>query len=164
MIEMVVASMLATLLGVLMAVAWATFGRPALEVEARARIAQEAIMAAESLSRDLGGFVADTEGRGGTLSQYRFVDWDLSYGNPLLLNFQGTGPGDPIVIRYEYDSQKGKLARSNSSTGVQTIIAAHVTGFSVTPDPNNANLARIELTITYRRFSGTYVLIGVKPS
>lgn len=164
MIEMVVASTLATLLGVLMAVAWATFGRPALEVEARARIAQEAVMAAESLSRDLGGFLADTEGRGGTLTQYCFQDWDLSYGNPLLLTFQGANPGDLIVISYTYDSDTEKLVRSNSSTGAQTAIAAHVAGFSVMPDPENAERARIEITISYRNFRGFHVLLAVKPS
>ncbi len=66
--EMVVATGLATLLMMLLATTWATFGRPALEVEARARIEQEGILAAQSLACDFGGFLADTPGRTGTMS------------------------------------------------------------------------------------------------
>src|SRR4051794_36326829 len=84
--ELVVASVLAALLMILLATTWATFGRPALEVEARARIVQEGVLAAQSIACDLGGFLADSPGRTGTLDQYRFKDWDLSHGDALLLN------------------------------------------------------------------------------
>jgi hypothetical protein len=160
--EMVIASVLATLLGVLLASACATFGRPALEVEARARITQEAILAAQSLACDLGGFLADTPGRTGTLSQYQFVDWDLSQGNVLLLNFQGASSGDLIVITYQL--QGNLLLRSNSATGVTMTVANYVTSFSIEPDPNNGSQARIQFTISFRYFTATYTLIGVSPS
>jgi prepilin-type N-terminal cleavage/methylation domain-containing protein len=162
MMEMIIASVLTALLGMLLAGACATFGRPALEVEARARITQESIMAAQSLACDLGGFLADSPGRTGTLSQYQFVDWDLSQGDVLLLNFQGGGSGNPIVISYQL--QGNQLVRSNSSTGVATTIANYVTGFTVAPVANNANQALITITIAFRYFTGTYTLIGVSPS
>ena len=63
---------LATILGLLLAMSCATFGRPALEVDARARITQEGILAAQSIACDLGGFLADSSGRTGTSSQYDF--------------------------------------------------------------------------------------------
>jgi hypothetical protein len=162
MMEMIVASMLAALLGILLAGACATFGRPALEVEARARITQESIMAAQSLACDLGGFLADSPGRTGTLSQYQFVDWDLSQGDVVLLNFQGASSNDLVIISYQL--QGSQLVRSNSSTGVTTTIANYVTGFTVAPVPNNAKQALITITIAFRYFTATYTLIGVSPS
>ena len=60
----------------------------------------------------------------------------------LLLNFQGASSGDLIVITYQL--QGNLLVRSNSSTGVTTTIANYVTGFSVEPDPNNANQVQIQ--------------------
>ncbi len=172
MMEMIVASMLAALLGMLLAQACVTFGRPALEVEARARISQESILAAQSLACDLGGFLADSPGRTGIYPQtsppspYQFVDWDFSQGSPpgtvLLLNFQGLSSGEPIVIKYELLGNQ--LVRSNSSTGLTTTIANYVTGFTVEPDPGNASCVQINITIAFRYFSATYTLIGVPPS
>ena len=94
LLETLLASVLATLLGLLLATSCATFGRPALEVDARARIAQEGILAAQSIACDLGGFMADSPGRTGTSSQYIFSGWDLTQGNALVLNYQGTTPTD----------------------------------------------------------------------
>ncbi len=159
---MVVGSILATLLGMLMAGACATFGRPALEVEARARIEQEAILATQSIACDLGGFLADGPGRTGTLGHYPFVDWDLSSGNVLLLNFQDSTTQDIVVITYEL--QGNLLVRTNSSTGVTTTIAKYVTNFSVSSVPDNAGQALIQFTIAFRYFTGTYTLVGVTPS
>jgi Tfp pilus assembly protein PilW len=162
LMELIIASMLASLLGILLATACATFARPALEVEARARIAQESILAAQSLACDLGGFLADSPGRTGTLNQYQFIDWDLSQGDVLLLNFQGASPMDLTIISYQL--QGNQLVRSNSSTGVVTTIANCVTGFAVAPVPGNANQALITITIGFRYFTGTYTLIGVSPA
>jgi hypothetical protein len=160
--EMVIGAVLATLLGVLLAGACATFARPALEVEARARIAQEAILASQSFACDLGGYLPDSPGQTGTLGQYDFVDWDLSSGNALVLNFQGAQSGDLIVITYEL--QGNLLVRSNSSTGVTTTIAKYVTSFSVTSDPDHVNMAIIQFTIAFRYFTATYTVVGVSPS
>lgn len=159
---MVIGSILATLLGMLLATACATFGRPVLEVEARARIEQEAILATQSIACDLGGFLADAPGRTGTLGHYPFVDWDVSNGNVLLLNFQDSTSQDIVVITYEL--QGNLLVRANSSTGVTTTIAKYVTNFSVSPVPGNAGQAFIQFTIAFRYFTATYTLIGVSPS
>jgi prepilin-type N-terminal cleavage/methylation domain-containing protein len=140
--EMIIASVLASLLMILLSVTWIGFGRPALEVEARARIAQEGILAAQAIACDLGGFLADSPGRtgsfliGGSSSPYQFLSWDLSQGDVLLLNFQGaTGnPGDLVIITYQL--QGNLLVRSDSSTGAATTVAKYVTGFAVAPNPN----------------------------
>jgi hypothetical protein len=162
LLDAVLASFLATLLGMLLAMSCATFGRPALEVDARARITQEGILAAQSIACDLGGFLADAAGRTGTPSQYKFSGWDLSQGNVLILNFQGASPTNPIVITYQQSGDQ--LVRYDSETGVTTSIAKYVTGFSVAPYPDNASQALIEFTVSFRYFTATYTLIGVPPT
>jgi hypothetical protein len=180
LVDVVVASVLASVLGVLLAMAFKTFGRPALEVEARARIAQEGILAAQSLACDLGGFLADPSGRAGTFQQgqgspgpYQFSDWVLTNENLLWLNFQGASPGNTITIKYEitpdpfYENQSPTrylLVRTDSSTGVATTVAKYVTAFTVAPNPDNSNQALIQITFSFRDWTATYTLIGVSPS
>jgi type II secretory pathway component PulJ len=161
LVETMLASVLATLLGVLLAMSCATFGRPALEVEARARLTQEGILAAQSIACDLGGFLTDNSGRTGTATQYVFFGWDLSQGNALVLNYYGATTSDLVVITYQLNGNQ--LVRYNSTSGVTTTIANYVTAFSVEPNPNNASQALIQITIAFRYFNSTYTLIGVNP-
>jgi hypothetical protein len=165
--EMVVSSALGVLLMMLMATTWATFGRPALEVESRARIEQEGILATQSLACDFGGYLADTPGRTGTMSvgaqnPYQFTGWNVSNSGVLLLNFYGATLSDVIAISYQLEGNV--LVRTNSSTGVSTTVARYVTGFSAAVDPNNLNHVVITLTIAYRNFTTTFTLVGVSPS
>jgi type II secretory pathway component PulJ len=161
LIEMMVAGFLASLLGILMALACATFARPALEVEARARIAQEATLATQSLACDLGGYLADSAGRTGDPTQYNFAGWNVSNPGVLLLNYQGASSGNTISITYELSGNQ--LVRYDSSTGVTTTIANHVTSFAVSVDPDNAAEVLIQFTISFRYFTASYTLIGVSP-
>jgi hypothetical protein len=161
LVEAVLGAFLATLLGLLLAMSCATFGRPALEVDARARITQEGILAAQSIACDLGGFLADSSGRTGTSTQYVFTGWDLSQGNVLVLNFQGTTSSDIIVITYQQSGNQ--LVRYNSTSGITTTIANYVTAFSVAANPDNPSQALIQFTVTFRYFSATFTLIGVSP-
>ena len=161
LIDAVMASFLATLLGLLLAMSCATFGRPALEVDARARLTQEGILAAQSIACDLGGFLADSTGRTGTATQYSFSGWDLSQGSVLVLNFQGATSSDLIAITYQLSGDQ--LVRYNSENGVTTTIAKYVTGFAVAPNPDNTSQALIQITVAFRYFTATYTLIGVSP-
>jgi hypothetical protein len=167
--ELVVATGLATMLLMLLASAWANFGRPALEVEARARIEQEGILAAQSLACDFGGFLADTPGRTGKMQtgqsapfQASNPRWDLGNPDVLLLNFYGSATSDSIVIGYQLHGNV--LVRTNYSTNVATTVARYVTGFSAVADPDNFNQVLITLTIAYQNFTTTFTLIGVAPS
>ena len=161
LVEAVLGAFLATILGLLLAMSCATFGRPALEVDARARITQEGILAAQSLACDLGGFLADSSGRTGTSTQYSFTGWDLSQGNVLVLNFQGATTSDLIVITYQQSGNQ--LVRYNSASGITTTIANYVTAFSVAANPDNSSQALIQITVAFRYFSATFTLIGVSP-
>jgi Tfp pilus assembly protein PilW len=170
MTELIVASALGALLMTLVATTWANLGVPALEVEARARIEQEGILAAQSLACDLGGFLADLPGRTGSMqtgasNTYQASGtppWDTSNPGVLMLNF--TGPGQPAVIVITYQLEGSQLVRTNSSTGVSTTVARYVTAFSAVPYPNNTSYLEITLTIAYRNFTSTFTLIGVPPS
>jgi hypothetical protein len=156
-----VASILAALLGFLLALSCASFGRSALEVESRARIVQEGILAAQSIACDFGGYLADSSGRAGDLTQYSLTSWDVSQPDLLILYFQGTSSSDVIVVTYQQSGDQ--LVRSNLSSGVTTTVARHLTGFSVGPNPQNAAQALIQITVTFRLFSSTYTLIGTSP-
>ena len=167
--EMVVATGLATLLMILLGTTWAAFGRPALEVEARARIEQEGILAAQSLACDFGGFLADIPGRTGAMqigvaSPYQMSSppWNVSTPGVLLLNFYGASTTEVIVVSYQLEG--GLLVRTNSSTGVSTTVARYVTAFSAAANPDNINQIVITLTIAYRNFTTTFTLIGVAPT
>ena len=96
-----VASILAALLGLLLALSCASFGRSALEVESRGRIAQEGVLAAQSIACDFGGYLADSSGRAGDLTQYSLTSWDVSQPDLLILYFQGTSSSDVIVVTYQ---------------------------------------------------------------
>jgi hypothetical protein len=157
-----VASVLAALLGILLALSCASFGRSALEVESRARIAQEGALAAQSLACDLGGYLADSPGRTGDSTQYSFASWDITQGNLLILYYHGTTSTDVIIVTYQLSGDQ--LVRCNQSSGVTTTIARHVTGFSVGPNPDNTAQAQILITVTFRYFSSTYTLIGISPT
>ncbi len=172
-IEMVIATFLTVFLALLLGAAMATFARPAAEVDGRARLALEACLAAEALARDLGGFLADNSGNPGALTQYKFASWSFSSdGTTLFLNFQGTNPGPPYVM-VTYQQQNYQLVRTQLTSGIQTVVASHVTRFFVEADPDNPNNAQIQLTLTYPdpssprnplpSFSGTYIFVGVPP-
>ena len=107
--EMVVAAVLATLLMSLLAMSWVAFGRPALEVEARARIAQEGILATQSIACDLGGFLADTPGQTGTLVPVSIRRLELLQQRCVPPELPGGELGDVIVITYQLS---GEPARS----------------------------------------------------
>jgi hypothetical protein len=168
-LEMVVATILASLLMVLLATTWANFGRPALEVEARARIEQEGIVAAHSLACDFGGFLADTPGRTGDYQdgnsnpyQASNPPWGLGTPGVLILNFYGASQSDAIAITYQLEGNL--LVRTNSSTGVTTVVARYVTAFSAVANPANSSQVMVTITIAYRNFTSTFTLIGVPPT
>jgi hypothetical protein len=162
MLDTLLASVLATLLGLLVATSCATFGRPALEVDARARITQEGILAAQSIACDLGGFHADTLGRTGTSTQYKFTGWDLFQSNALVFNYQGVDSSDLMAVTYHLSGNQ--LVRYSSASGVTTTVATNVTAFTYEPNPGNSAEALIRIEISFRYFKATYSLIAVPPT
>jgi hypothetical protein len=165
--EMLVATGLGVLLVMLLGTTWVAFGRPAVDVECRARIQQEGVLAAQSLVADFGGFLADTAGRQGTINatspnSYQFTGWDVSTPGVLLLNYYGSDQSSVVVVSYQLHGNL--LTRTNSSSGITTTVSRYVTAFAAAADPDNANHLIITITISYRNFTTTFTLVGVRPS
>jgi hypothetical protein len=170
MAEMAVAAFLTSLLGLLIGTAVATFVRPVVEIDGRARLAVEARLATESLARDLGGYLPDGADEPGDLSQYRLKRADV-VDNDLKLTYSGSGSDVEVV----YTVQNKRLNRRKSEAGndVDACVARYVTAFTasriVTDDGREA--VQITLSFTYPDagedasafFSNTYQLIGVLP-
>lgn len=94
--EMVTTTFLMTLLAMLLIMAWKTFGVPAVEVEARARLAVAANLAGASLAQDTGGYQVRLEGKTGPGDSvlvhrlYKFESWqpsDDAHPYPVRLRF-----------------------------------------------------------------------------
>src|SRR4051794_41712858 len=112
LIEMAVTSFLMTLLGMLLVLAWKAFGVPAVEVEARARVALAANLAAESLVRDLGGYQVRREGKSSAEDEvrvyrlYKFagrLEPDDGHPYPLRLRFSREDQAtSPVTLTISY--------------------------------------------------------------
>jgi type II secretory pathway pseudopilin PulG len=178
LIEAVVTCMLASLLALLLARGWATFARPAAEVEARARLEQEAILAAEALARDLGGYMPATFSTGNDLGRGQFVGWEWPGGTVLRLCFDGDPPNGNAdwqapdhVIKYEFVVDDpgqgiGRLVRSDEGANTSSTVARLASSLSVAPSPAGAqpvNQLAISLKLSYRDFTGIYTLTAIKP-
>jgi type II secretory pathway component PulJ len=167
-IEMTVAAAMLALLASLLGATWVGLCRPALESAWRCRLAQEANLAANALARDLGGTLANPEGRLGGLSDGVFVARMVPTSTWLRLCFHGGsdanlspkwGAPDTVI---SYQLQANTLVRWDENSGAVVTIARDVSGFSVTPLEDNSGLA-ITLAFSYRGLSLTYDLVTVDP-
>jgi hypothetical protein len=169
MAELIIGSLLTSLLGLLIGTAVATFVRPVVEIDGRTRLAVEARLAAESLARDFGGYLADVDGDAGDLTQYACQWPPAATADGLQLTFSGADDG-PVEVSYSV--QDRMLHRRKTAAGVDSdvSIARYVSGFSAEVEPDET--VTIVLTLTYpdagagasTYFSCTYKLIGMKPS
>ena len=159
LIEMTVVTFMLALLALMMAGAWKAFGRPAVDADARCRIAQEASLAAESLARDLSGYRAGPEGRLGDLDASRFLGRLPAVDGQLRLSFDDpSGPGGTAEVAYLVEADR--LVRHDLATGTAVVIARHVAGFEAVELGTGVE---IRLSFAFRRFARTYTLIGVDP-
>jgi prepilin-type N-terminal cleavage/methylation domain-containing protein len=166
LVEMTVVCFMLSLLASLMAGAWAAFGRPAGDVDARCRIAQEASLAAETLCRDLSGYLPGSDARLGGSASSKLVGRMEPENTSLNLCFdsQSSPNGaadwaspDTVVV---YFLASGILNRWDQSANVVTPVARYVTNFQAVDQGGSVS---IEITFSYRNFQRTYNLIGVDP-
>jgi prepilin-type N-terminal cleavage/methylation domain-containing protein len=173
LIEMVVATFLIAFLGTLVALAWKVFGVPAVEVEARARLALSANLAAASLTQDMGGYQIRLEGKTGPEDSvlvyrlYKFDSWQNTEDHICML-FKPENPASylkSITISYYVDSST--LVRKEVDTqavpevelpAVITTVATHVRKMVVDPNAN-----QVGITVSYWRYEGTYNLSAITP-
>jgi len=166
LIEITVSSILLALLVVLMGKIWYGMLRPTSYMAARARLDEEAALAAAALARDLGGYYSDPAGRLGTQNLYKFVGrmqvsnkqlW-LCYdaGNPPNGTADWTSPD--IVIDYELDGTS--LIRRNQSTNSTFVVAQYVQNLDFL---NLGDRVQIQITFSYRGITQTYTVVARDP-
>ncbi len=150
--EMALTSVLMVVVGLILSQAWVTFGRPAIASMARARLAQEANLAAESFAHDV-GLLASPAGNPAD-SRYQNVQGD---GSTLFLTIDR---GDGVLATVTYatdDNDPGKLFRTDAA-GKQ-VVATLVTGFhcqattaAVGPAGSAVPGVQIDLTLEHRTY------------
>jgi Tfp pilus assembly protein PilW len=168
MAELIIGTLLTSLLGLLIGTAVATFVRPVVEIDGRTRLAVEARHAAESLARDFSGYLSDVAGDAGDLTQYACQWPPVATADGVSLTFSGADDG-PVEVSYSV--QDKVLHRRKTVAGVETdlAVARYVGGFSAAVEADET--VTILLTLRYpdaaaasTYFSCTYKLIGMKPS
>lgn len=169
LLEATVVSGLMAVLAVILSSAWAGFGRPTTDVIARARVVRELNLAVDCLARDLGGSLADNEGRVGAKKQGQFVGWKLSgNGQQLSLCFDGftepngqadwiePTPDTVVVDRLE----GGKLVRWDQNANTTFTVARDLESMELSLQGDNL---QIRLTFKYRGITRTCTLVARTP-
>ncbi len=169
LIELVVASFLTVQMGMVLILTWKAFGVSALQVEERARLTVNANLAAESFTRDWGGYQIRSQALPAPNSStqvdclYKFSsclapDPITNHNYPLRLQFNSVNPpSSTITISYNYDPVASTLIRYDETANTSTTVASHVTALEVTPT-NPPPSFIISFTVSYRDFTGTYQL------
>ena len=148
--EMMVASVLMVLVGTLLANTWVCFGRPAISAVARARLAQEANLAAEAIAHDVGLLARPAQWQAD--SRYQNVQ---PSGSSLYLTIDD-GTGSVRTVTYTTDpNDPSNLIRIDS--GTNRVVARLVSSFQCTiatlplgPSGVSVSGVQIELTLTHR--------------
>ncbi len=149
-------------LALLISGAWRGLGRSSVDAVVRCRVAQEANLAVESFTRDLGGSLADQIA--GDRQIGRAVGRLVVGGSALWLCFDGDpadgdawGPTDTVIT---YEVQGNQLIRTNDQTGVAVVVADKVSLLQLTEQIDEI---RIDLTFQYRDLTRTYTMIAKDP-
>lgn len=151
-IEMMFAAILMGVVGMLLAQSWTAFGRPAISALARAKLAQEANLAAESLARDVGILAAPA----GVQADSRYQNAQAT-GSTLVLTVD-EGDGTVRTITYSIDGDDpGKLFRTDSDG--RRVVAKLVTGFAcqtatlpLMDGGGDVSGVKVELTLSHRTY------------
>ena len=165
LVERAVVSFLFVLLAMVLAQTWAGLGRPTVDLIVRSRLAREARLAANALSRDLGGSLANPEGRLGTQGLYRIAGRLQPDGVELWLCFDGgSAPNgaadwaapDTVIVYHVQDRQ---LIRWDQAAGTAFVVARDVDSLSV---QNQGDTVRISLTLSHRNLTRTFTLVAYR--
>ncbi len=154
LVEMTVTIFLMALVGTLLGNAWLAFGRPAIAVVARCRVAQEANLAAEALAYDVGLLARPATSEPDTRYQ------GAQAGSTVLYLAIDDGTGTTRTISYGPDpSDSTKLVRTDLSapSGTSRVVAGLLAGFDAVHDVLPAGTGgadvpgvRVDLTFAHR--------------
>lgn len=162
-IEVMLTSALMSLLVILMSDTWSGLGRSSVVAIARCRVTQEANLAVESFTRDLGGSLA--EETAGEKERGRLVGRLIVGGSALWLCYDGApldgmadwAAPDTVIV---YDVQANQLVRSNQQASTAFVVADHVDQMQLTAQ---ADGVAIDLTFQYRDITRTYSVVAKDP-
>jgi type II secretory pathway component PulJ len=163
LVEATVTSGLMAILAVLLSSLWAGCGRPATDVIARCRVAQEMNLAVGALARDLGGSLAGGAGRLGRQSDAQFVGWMLPGDMQLWLCFDGGMPPNGLpdwappdtVIAYLVEGDA--LVRWDQTANTSFTVARHIDNMQLVVEGDQLE---IQLTFSYRKITRTCTLLA----
>ncbi len=148
--EIMVTATLIVVLMMLLCNAWSGFGPPALSAVARARLAQEANLAAEALSRDIGSLAAPS----GTQTDSRYQNVQANGTSLSMTLDQGNGVQQNVTYAID-NADPGKLFRIDSSG--KRVVATLVSDFQsksttmpLMQDGSSVSGVRIDLTLSHR--------------
>jgi type II secretory pathway component PulJ len=152
-------------LALVISTAWSDVGRTAVDLIARTQVLQEMDMAVATLSRDLGGSLANPNGRLNGKTQGQLVGVRTVSGQLQLCYHGGSTPAgqpqwappDATII---YQLSGNALMRSDGSTTPEFTVARNVTAMNITQDQT---FIYIGLTFTFRTLTHTCTLIARLP-
>jgi hypothetical protein len=155
-IELMVTSMLMVIVALILARTWAVFGRSAIATVARARIAQEANLAAAALVKDFGLLARPPD----KCTDTRYVNIQPSIDGTSISFSIDDGTGTSRIIQYARDqTDSSKLVRTDLTAppGSGRVVATLVAGFEASalttlPNEFNATGVQIDLTLTHRTY------------
>jgi prepilin-type N-terminal cleavage/methylation domain-containing protein len=163
LVEIMITSLLMSVLAMFVASAWRGLGRPTFAAVTRARIAQEANLALESLNRDLSGYLPGDET--GDKPSGQLVGRLAVGGNQLMLCFDRAPLNDTAdwaapdtVISYQL--QGDQLVRNNHRDGTNFTVAENLHQMQVTEFIDGVKL---DLTFRYRDITKTFTIISQDP-
>lgn len=138
-VELALSGCLMVVLGVILGRAWLAFGRPAIASMARARLAQEANLAAEALSRDVGMLAAQA-------GDWRYANAVPAGGSLAMTVDDGTGPREVAYALID-----GKLVRTDPDgpRAVASLVADFQSYRALGPD-GRAPGVQVDLTLSHR--------------
>ena len=163
LVEVMLVAGLMSFLMLLMSSSWTAFGRSLSDSITRCRIAQEANLCAESLRRELNGYLP--EGTTGTKAEASVVGRLIVSGSQLQVCFDGTPANgvadwaapDTVCI---FEAVGGQLTRTNQDTGEVFVIATGVTQIQFTDLSDGIQIA---LTLAYRNLTRTFTIVTRDP-
>jgi hypothetical protein len=165
-VELLIVSAFMAFIALLLSQTWSSLGKSAVDLATRGRINQEANLAAAALTYDLGGSLANPEGRIGTQTQYRWVGrlqpanselWLCFDGGPAPNGVADWGAPDTVIV---YQVQSRQLIRTDQTAGTSVVVARDVDAFAVS---DLGDRVQIQLTFKYRNLTRTYTMIARDP-
>ncbi len=166
MTELIIVTLLLSMLSMIVGTTWIAFGRSAWESVRNSRLTEEAELAVSTLAGDLSGYYPEASSTSDPRDRSRWVGRVQPGGTSLWLCFDGGDPLDGLAswaapdVVISYTQNGDKLVRFNQATGVSTVVATHVSNFTAS---DLGNAVQIDLRLTSQGITSNYRFIALDP-